>query len=157
MPKYNVETDQGTFEVELDTAPANDAELQTIVQQHLASAPPAPPKLSGAQKFWDTVSSTYRTGMDAAEPAQTPGKKFLQSVVPIGGGGAGIASKLPALGRLPALSKVLGSAATGEAMGQIEGRPTGRGAMEGVITSLGASGLGKSLPWLARLMRAGVR
>lgn len=40
MPTYAVETDQGKFQVELDSEPGSDQELQTLVSQNLGATPP---------------------------------------------------------------------------------------------------------------------
>lgn len=42
MPTYRVETDQGTFDVELDREPSSEQELSSLVESALGGAPQAP-------------------------------------------------------------------------------------------------------------------
>ena len=77
MPKYRVETDQGNFEVELDREPTSPAELQSLVSQHLAAQPPAPPAQPAPAQ--NTVTKAYQavakpvTGAVAAATAPQTG------------------------------------------------------------------------------------
>lgn len=70
MPKYRVETDQGKYDVELDQAPSSDAELHSLVSQHLSGGGQAPTPAMPAQPPAPTgnaLSRAWGTGVQAAK------------------------------------------------------------------------------------------
>lgn len=126
------------------------------------SAPP-----SWLSRFSTALGRNVREGWDAAEPAQTSGKKLLQAIVPTTPTGVGAAAgslaagaKVPAIvAKFPALWRVFGGAVGGEAGGQVEGRTTGAGAVEGGGgTAIGETAMAygpalvRSLPWMKGLI-----
>lgn len=71
MPSYKVETDQGTFRVDLDKAPSSPEELKALVTDQLAQMkPPAPAAAPPAQSggFLDNVGGVLRKAAAVVDP-----------------------------------------------------------------------------------------
>lgn len=70
MPTYQVETDRGTYEIELDKEPSSDVELQKIANQHLSDIMHQQPSFLGltpAEKpTWKTFKSLGKAAVDVA-------------------------------------------------------------------------------------------
>jgi ElaB/YqjD/DUF883 family membrane-anchored ribosome-binding protein len=108
MPKYQVETNQGKFEVELDRAPASSEELMSAVQAHLsqAQAPAEPQQEMTPEQFTQT-----RQQAATQEPAF---QSLARATIPTLAAGA---SMIPGVGPLAAGAISAGGTALNQAVG----------------------------------------
>jgi hypothetical protein len=135
MPKYQVETDQGKFEVELDRAPASSEELMSAVQEHLSQAQvPAAPDMTPEQ-FTQT-----RQQAAIQEPAF---QSLARATIPTLAAGA---SMIPGVGPLAGAAINAGGTALNQAVG-MEPKDLGQVALSGAIplAASGIVGAGKSI------------
>src|SRR3990167_7265439 len=63
MPKYKVTTDQGTFNVTLDSEPSSPEQLQSIVQSHLSGGQSTPPSSPNIEEGFPTLGSELGGGL----------------------------------------------------------------------------------------------
>jgi hypothetical protein len=68
MPKYQVTTDQGRFEVNLDREPSSAEELQSLVTEHLTKAAPA---LRAPGDIWKPTADILDPNNPGRQPAAT--------------------------------------------------------------------------------------
>jgi len=111
LPKYRVDTDQGAYEIELDSEPGSPEELHSLVSEALtrpaaawshvsmaAPEPPAPTTQEPEGLLKGTLMATPRqatAGYQAMQSAGQPGLPFTQRLLRSAGGLAQVAAAVP--------------------------------------------------------------